>query len=134
MLVNIETGNTKECFDNICKELENNKEPKHNNCVIDMTSNVKFLGNYVTVQGEEPEAFQIYDLFVSETSKFLGRKKIFIAQYGENPTDYVSAFEDELYNQDNKELKKQAVGEAYRRYKNRTFVMGYYPELDLIKT
>lgn len=107
-------------------------EPIHQN---NPFRNSKFLGHYLGLQGtkENPEAIQIYDLWVAECSKFNYKNphqrhrykpKFFIARYGEGESDYNYEFIESLSMKDNNELKKYAVGECYRRYKNRTKFMG----------
>lgn len=124
MLCNIETNNLKQEYLELCDKLTNENKPLHECPFI----NCKFLGNYIGLQGtlEEPEAFQIYDLYVCERSKFYKREKMFIAVYGDDQTNYSIGFMESLSLTDNNELKKTATGEAYRRYKNRTICMGIY--------
>lgn len=124
MLYNIETGNIKQCYLELCDKLTKDNKPLHECPFI----NCKFLGNYIGLQGtlEEPEAFQVYDLYACERSKFYNRERMFIAVYGDDQSNYTYGFFDALSVQDNMELRKFAVGEAYRRSKNRTPYMGLF--------
>lgn len=124
MLFNIPTGDFKKCYDNLWEWLSKTKpEPLH---ACAFNHNTKYLGHYVGIQGSElePEAFQVYDLYVYNGSKFSG--KSFIAKFGDSELDYISQGEEELAKLDNKDLRRFAVGESYRRYKKRNVCRGFY--------
>ena len=114
MLFKIPNGNIKECFESLWKGLDekpiNKPFPQHK---------MKYLGHYIGLQGdlENPEAFQVYDLYMYEGSRF--QSVTFLAKYGEQDSDYVSECIEALAKMENKELKNFAVGEAYRRFKKR---------------
>ena len=124
MLFNIPTGDFKNCYENLWLWLEQHKPGPLHKC--DFNHNTKYLGHYIGIQGSEfePEAFQVYDLYVYNGSKFSG--KSFIAKFGDSELDYISQGEESLATIDNKELRKFAVGESYRRYKKRLTCKGYY--------
>lgn len=114
-----EIGNYKKCYESLCNWLK--PEPLHNNF---LKHNMKYLGHYVGVQGllDSPEAFQVYDLYVYSGSKF--SSTTFIAKFGDGDSDYASECLESLVDTPNNELKKTAVGEAYRRYKKRQICKG----------
>lgn len=117
MLFNIPNGNLKDCYNSLCNWLDHNK-PEHLHKSLP-AHNMKYLGHYVGIQGTElePEAFQAYDLYVYNGSKF--NPITFIAKFGEREQDYTSSCIEDLAEIKNRDLKKFAVGEAYRRYKKR---------------
>lgn len=124
MLFKIPYSKYKECQDNLWKWIkENHPEPFH---LVGDNHKLKYLGHYIGIQGDldSPDAFQVYDLYYYEGSKFTG--KSFITRFGDAPSDYQTESMELLSLLSNKELKKTPAGEAYRRYKKRKPCEGFY--------
>lgn len=124
MLFKIPYTKYNECQSNLWKWLEeNHPEPLH---PVSNNHKLKYLGHYIGVQGDidSPIAFQVYDLYFYEGSKFTG--KSFIVRFGDAEADYFAESIEFLATLSNKDLKKTPTGEAYRRYKKRKLQTGIY--------
>ena len=107
------------CLDSLCDWLDSNfrTNPIYK---IEEQHNMKYLGYYIEVLEDN---FQVCDLYIYSGSKF--NPITFIARFGESDKEYKSEFLDNLKDLKNNDLKKFAVGEAYRRYKKRQPCKGF---------